>query len=179
MSRKKRSDSKLDALPPHQKKMLRDWLVDENLSYEKARERLSQDFGVDTSVGSLSQFYATQCFALRFSEAKSFAERVEKELLTADPTFDKATLALVKQKAFERAAAKNGDIDELAKLAMIIGDSQRIMLKQREVSISERRITLLENKAALADKASAIANNKEISEEEQGRQMRALFGMGS
>ena len=116
---------------------------------------------------------------MRFSEAKSFAERVEKELLTADPTFDKATLALVKQKAFERAAAKNGDIDELAKLAMIIGDSQRIMLKQREVSISERRITLLENKAALADKASAIANNKEISEEEQGRQMRALFGMGS
>jgi hypothetical protein len=177
MSRKKRSDSKLDALPPHQKKMLRDWLVDENLSYEKARDRLSQDFNVETSVGALSQFYATQCFALRFSQAKSFAEQVEKELLTADPTFDRVTLALIKQKAFERAAAKNGDIDELAKLAMIIGDSQRITLKQREVSISERRITLLEQKAKQADAAKDVTRDETLTPAKREAKLKEIFGL--
>jgi len=176
MSRKKRSDSKLDSLPPHQKKMLRDWLVDENMKYEVAKERLEQDFNIKTSISALSQFYSTQCFALRYSEASAFAALVEKELLTADPTFDKVTLSLVKQKAFERAVAKNGNIDELTKLAMIIGDARRIELKQREVGIAERRIALLEEKAKQADAGKAVAEDNDLSAEEKLARYRAIFG---
>lgn len=137
--KKPRSDSKLDALSPQQKEMLREWLVDENLSYEKAQERLYQDFNVRTSVGALSRFYATQCFSLRSSEAKAFAEQVGQELLEAEPTFDKVTLALVKKRAFEQAAARDGDMKTLEILAGIIGGSAKLQLKKEQLEFSREK----------------------------------------
>lgn len=139
MARKTRSDSKLAALDAQQKDLLRTWLIDENLSYQDAKQRLWEDFNVQTSVGALSSFYATECFALRSSEARDFAERVVQELTTSGDKFDEATLRLVRQKAFERAYARNGDLDELATLAKIIGDSQKLKLKQEQLSFSREK----------------------------------------
>jgi len=137
--RKARSDDKLANLTPEQKAMLRSWLVDENLSYDQAKQRLHDDFNVETSKGALSKFYARDCFTLRASEARNFAEHVERELLAKDSTFDRATLALVKQKAFERAYAQNGNIAELATLAGIIGDSAKLDLKKQELQLSREK----------------------------------------
>jgi hypothetical protein len=178
MAKKPRSDSKLAALNPEQKALLRTWLIDENLSYRDAKARLHDDFNITTSEGALSQFYATECFALRSSEAKEFAERVVEELTESGEKFDEATLALIKQKAFERAYAKNGNIDELATLAKILGDSAKLKLKEKDQALAERRISILEKKAALADKAKDITSNSELSDEEKAAQMRGLFGMG-
>ncbi len=178
MAQKPRSDSTLDSLTPAQKKMLREWLVDENTSYKDAKDRLYQDFNIRTSVGALSRFYATQCFALRSSEAKDFAEQVLSDL-TADGTqFDEATIALIKQKAFERAYARDGNLEDLAILAKIIGDSAKLQLKKKDQALAERRIQLLEKKAEQADKAKEIVGNKDLSEQEQAQQIRSLFGMG-
>lgn len=179
MSRKPRSDSKLDSLPEHQREMLVRWLVEENVSYDDARTRLHNDFGVETSVGALQQFYARRCFTLRASEAKHFADTVVQQALANGENFDAATLALIKQKAFERAYAKNGDIDELATLARIMGDSAKLELKQREVAIAERRIALLENKAAQADEAAGIAANPNLTPAEKEARTKAVFGISA
>lgn len=178
MARKPRSDSALDSLPAHQREQLRTWLVDENLSYEKAVERIEQDFGVRTSRSAVQQFYALRCFSLRSSEAREFAEHTVRELKNSGESFDEATIALVRQKAFERAYAKDGNLDELAVLAKILGDSRKLSLKAQEVALTDRRIKLLEAKAAQADKAKAITGNPELSEAEKGAQLRLLFGMG-
>ncbi len=179
MSRKKRSDTKLLALlNPQQQAHLRTLLVDENKSYEDAQTWLREEYSVRVGIGAIQRFYATECFALRSSEAKEFAERVEQELLANDSTFDKATLALIKQRAFERAYAKNGSIDELQKLAGIIGDSARLALKTKEVALTERRIVLLEQKAEQADTAKKITGDVSLSDTEKALRMRSLFGMG-
>lgn len=177
MARKPRSDSRLASLNPEQKALLRTWLIDENLSYEAAKDRLHQDFNVETSVGALSQFYATECFALRSSEAKAFAEQVETELLSAEPTFDKATLALVKQKAFERAYAKNGNLSELAILAGIIGDSAKLKLKEKDQQLAERRVALLEKKAAQADAAEGVTRDEALTPEQREAKLKEIFGL--
>ena len=178
MSRKPRSDAKLKSLPPNQREMLIRWLLDENLSYEKAVKRLEQDFNVRTSLRAISGFYATECFSLRSSEANDFAARVEKELLSSDPNFDKATLALIKQKTFERAYAKNGNLDELAILSGIIGDSAHLKLKERDIALKERRLALLEKKVEQADRAKGIVGDEKLSDEEKAARLRGLFGMG-
>lgn len=139
MAKKPRSDKKLAALNPEQKALLRTWLVEENLSYEKARERLWDDFNIRVSVGALSNFYATDCFSLRSSEAKDFAEHVVEELTASGDKFDEATLSLIRQKAFERAYARDGNLDELATLAKIIGDSQKLRLKQEQLEHSREK----------------------------------------
>ena len=178
MSKKKRSDSTLASLNPQQKAQLRTWLVDENKSYEQVSALLHEDFNVRAGVTAVRNFYASDCFSLRSSEAKEFAEQVVSELQTSGQSFDTATLALVKQKAFERAYAKNGDIDELATLAKILGDSAKLELKRKDQELSERRVKLLEQKAAQADQAQKITGNSELSDAEKAAQMRALFGMG-
>src|SRR5690348_9537748 len=126
MSAKPRSDSKLAALNPQQKAQLRTWLVDENKSYEEVRTLLHDDFNVRVGVTAIQRFYASDCFSLRSSEAKEFAEQVAEEYAKSGESFDAATLAAVKQKAFERAIARNGNIEELATLAKILGDSAKL-----------------------------------------------------
>lgn len=174
--RKKRSDNKLAALNPEQKAMLRTWLVDENLSYVEARQRLIDDFNVTVSTGALTKFYATECFAMSQSSARAFAEQVEKQVLASDSTFDRATLALIKQKAFERAVAKNGNIDELATLAGIIGDSAKLELKKKDQQLAERRIAILEKKAAQADEAKQVNGRADLSDEEKLARYKQIFG---
>ena len=178
MTRKPRSDAKLKSLPPQQREMLIRWLLEENLPVREAVERLEQDCNVRTSRSAVSQFYTTECFALRSSEAKSFAEAVERELLEAKPNFDRVTLALIKQKAFERALAVDGNIKELATLAGMIGDSHKLELKQREVALSERRVVLLEKKVAQADAANAVVKNPELTDAEKLLRYKEIFGAG-
>jgi len=135
MSAKPRSDSKLAALNPEQKAQLRTWLVDENKSYDEVRQLLHDDFNLEIGITAISRFYATDCFSLRSSQAKELAEQVVAELKTGGGQFDAATLALVRQKAFERAYAKNGDIEELAMLAKILGDSAKHELATKRLSL--------------------------------------------
>lgn len=177
MAKKPRSDSVLDSLSPEVKAQLRAWLVDENLSYEAATARLRDDFNVKTSTGALSRFYATDCFALRSSEAKDFAERAVEELSQGAEKYDEATLLLVKQKAFERAYARNGNLDELQILAGILGDAKKLKLKDREVSISERRVSILEKKAAQADAAEGVTCDETLTPEQRAQKLREIFGL--
>ncbi len=178
MASKPRSDSKLASLNPQQKTQLRTWLIEENKSYEEVRELLRQDFNVRVGVTAVQRFYASDCFALRSSEAKDFAEQVVGELKTSGESFDTATLALVKQKAFERIYAKDGNLDELALLAKILGDSAKLELKKKDQQLTERRIAILEAKAKQADAAKTIAGDEQLTDSEKAAKMRALFGMG-
>lgn len=57
MSRKTRTDSKLDGLPPHQKEVLERWLFEENLGYEEVLARLWRDFSVRSSRKAVGVFY--------------------------------------------------------------------------------------------------------------------------
>ena len=178
MSRKPRSDSKLASLNPQQKAQLRTWLVDENLPYDKVQELLREDFNVRVSIGALSRFYATDCFALRSSEAREFAEKCVEELKSSGEKFDQATLALVRQKAFERAYARNGNLEELAILAKILGDSAKLDLKRRDQQLAERRIKLLEEKAARADEAERVMKDGGLTETQRTARMKQIFRIG-
>ena len=175
---KPRSDNKLASLPPKQKAQLRTWLLDENKSYDEARDLLRQRFEVHTSTGALSKFYRGQCFELRASEAQQFAEEAVKAGRATVAQLDEATELIIRQRAFEAAYARNGDLDALSILSKILGDRRKLELKERDVALTERRIKLLEQKAAQADAAKAIATDKNLTEEEQGARLRSLFGMG-
>jgi len=61
--RKPRSDSILDNLPTQQKEKLCSWLL-EGMSYNEARRRVKDQFGIELkSLKSFSMFYHTWCTA--------------------------------------------------------------------------------------------------------------------
>lgn len=178
MSKKPRSDAKLLSLPPHYKETLIRWLTEENVNYDEARARLKKEFSVTTSNRALSQFYATQCFSLSYSEAREIADTVAAELSHSPDKFDSATIALIRQKAFERAVAKDGNLDELSILAKMLNDSAKLRLKEADQKLSERRISLLEKKADQADQAKQVTDDKDLSPAEKLTRYKQIFGGG-
>ncbi|QYM80277.1 hypothetical protein K0B96_06590 [Horticoccus luteus] len=136
MSRKRRSDAKLHALPEPVKEQLIRWLTEENVSYEKAKERLEMDFNVRVSVGALCDFYATECYLQTSASAQEFVTRVEAEVRADGRAYDAATLALIRQRAYLLARTQGASVNDLATLAGIIGDTARLELRQRELTLS-------------------------------------------
>jgi len=177
MDPKPRSDSKLDSLNPELKEMLRGWLLDENLSYAAAKDRLLQDFNVRTSERALHKFYRSRCFVLRSSEAKAFAEEAVRIAKDSSQDYDEAIGALVKQRAFELAYARDGDLDALQIVTKILGDSAKLDLKRKDQLLAERRIALLEQKAAQADQARLVSADAELTAEEKETRLKAIFGI--
>lgn len=175
MANKPRSDSKLAALTPQQKAQLRTWLVDENKGYAEVQKLLHDDFNVRVGITAIQRFYASDCFSLRSSEAKEFAELVAEELKNSGDHFDEATLALVRKRAFERAYARDGNLDELAILAKIIGDSAKLDLKRKDQQLTERRIVILEQKAAQADQAEGVMKDRSLTEDQRTARMKQIF----
>ncbi|GEM_PF-4602689 len=139
MPRKARSDSKLEALPDNQRDMLIRWFVDENISYDAARDRLLEDFNVATSNDALSRFWQKHCFRQAATQAKTLAAGVKDILVGSGGEFNAATLSLIEKRAFEIAYAKNGNIDELQTLARIIGDSQKLQIKRDQLDHSREK----------------------------------------
>lgn len=175
MKRKPRGDSKLDALPLEQQELLAEWLTVENLTYAKARDRVKKQFGVSTTTSALAGFYARFAAPWRYTrahgEAESFAALMEGK-------FDAASIKAAKQLAFTALTSPTPDLKSAKALLKIVGDSAKLTLQQEKLLLDARKVALLEAKAALADKAKSIVADKNLSEEEQGAELRALFGMG-
>lgn len=144
--KKPRSDAKLRSLTSEQKTQLTDWLVEENISYDQAVERIAERWDIETSRGAVSKFFQKECFDLRFRKARNDADRI-KELLQEEPdAFGEATLAAIAQRAFELSVAMDGDVGDLATLAKIMGDSARLALKQEQLELDKRKVAAMEAK---------------------------------
>jgi hypothetical protein len=56
-------NSKLRALTPPQIKSLRRWLITDGLTYDQARTKLRERFGVSLSPGTICRFWYTRCLS--------------------------------------------------------------------------------------------------------------------
>jgi len=177
MPRKPRADAKLRSLPPERKDTLRQWLVDENISYEEVVKRMGELWNLKSSVGAVSDFFAKECFSLRFREASKLAEDLSATLKESPQVFDEATNKAISQKAFELAVAKDANVGELVQLAKIIGDTARLKLKAQEVELDLRRISILEKREAQAEAAETVARNPALTPQEREQKIKEVFGI--
>lgn len=174
MPKKPRSDSKLASLPLEQREQLVSWLVEENLSYQDAVERVEEEFGVSTSAGAMSAFYSTACWQVKIEKSRELADSLGDAGETDE--FEAQAMKAVRQKFFELSLNSQVNLKDLKALAKIIGDSKTLEIRLKDLEIKERRIELLEKKAAMADKAKDIMNSQ-LTEEDKALEMRQLFGM--
>lgn len=175
MSKKPRSDSKLDALTREQKEQLASWLTVENLSYAKARARLLKEHGVATSPAALVSFYSRFASPWKYAQAKGEADAFAQLM---EGQFDAATIKRAKQLAFEAMSGPKPDLKSAKALLKMVGDSAKVKIAEERVSLDTRKVKLLEQKAAQADAAKGIVTDTELTEEEKAQRLRSLFGMG-
>lgn len=172
MARKIRGDSKLDQLPDEAFSALRDWFAVENVTYVQAQDRLREQYGVETSMGALTNFFQNHCVGFKLRKARDFAEEVGKVIAEGDNQFGETTIELIKQKAFERAAANEASIEDLVSFMKILGDTKKLEIQQSKLDIESRRVALLEAKAAAFDKIDAAANDDNLTAEQRLEQIR-------
>lgn len=175
--RKPRADSKLKSLPGQIQAELREWLVEENVSYATARKWLKERHGVQTSIGAICDFWQSHCFGQRFKRAREVADSLKDALAQSPDLFDESTRGAISQRAFELAVAKDADIGELTKLCKVMGDSSKLAIKQKELDLAERRLEMLEKKAAQADEAEGVAKDKTLTAEEKEARHKEIFGI--
>jgi hypothetical protein len=173
MSRKPRSDSKLDALSEEQHVTLAEWLTIENVSYTEAKSRVLDQFGVSTSVAALQSFFSR--FAAPWKYARA-ADEADQFAALMEGKFDAASIKRAKQLAFEAMSGPRPDLKAARALLKIVGDSAKLSLAQEKLSLDARKVKLLEAKAALADQAKVVASDDGLSETEQLARFKQIFG---
>ena len=156
----KKSKALLDRLPEDQFDALVEWLSIEGLTYEQTRDKLAEDYGVTASVGMLWSFYQKHCIGYKHKKARKLAETVG-EMYRTETDFSDLTIKAVEQRAFELSMCRDASIDELGKLAKMIGDSRKLELQEKKLGQDERKIALLEAKAAFVDEMKDRAENRE------------------
>jgi len=148
--RKARSDSKLHGLPPEQSEQLQDWLL-AGMSYRVVLKLLAKEYGVKTSLSSLSTYYHDVVpFAVieKRRRAVAMANSIAVDAKAAPGQIEDATIELLAQKAFELAIAPNVDPKAVKQLFSLV-------LKARDQANDEKALDL--KLRQYEDKLNAIA----------------------
>lgn len=162
-------------LTPEQKEKIAVWLVHDRQTYEATRTRVAEEFGVTTSTESLRRFYSSYVSPWRYAQAAGAAETFGQLM---QGKFDEPSIAQAKQLAFTALTAPEPDAKAALAWLKIVNDAEKLKIARERLALEARRVEVLEEKAALADEARGIAEKAELSEEEQGARLRALFSMG-
>jgi hypothetical protein len=176
MRKKARSDCRISKLPAPLRAELARMLSEENPSYDEAAAWLSEKTGRKFGRTIVRNWFVLHSWKENAEQARATAAQVEEKAAASD-NYDKAILALIREKAYILARDPNADVGDLATLASVIGDSVKLRLKEREVSVSERRVAVLEEKERKADAAENLAKDKTLSDAERTQRLKGIFGM--
>lgn len=164
--RKTRSDAKLLNLPEEQQAQLAEWLLG-GMPYHVAQASVEKEFGVRVSLGAFSQFWAEVCtpqLLRRRSEAAQAADEIAAEASRRPGAFDEATLAALRQKAFELAISPNASPKDVKALYVLIQKARDQDLEERKVGQADRRLVLLEERMRAVQSAVTEARTGGITE---------------
>lgn len=175
--KKPRADAKLLNLPEEQHEQLVAWLFQSGLGYAKVRSLVKREFGIATSQAALSSFWS-ECCAPRLLQKRSqsavAANQIADDAAKNAGTFDTATLALLRQKAFEILADTNADPDEVRGLLALALKARDQDQKDLLIAQSQRRLELLEKQS---EQAKTTLANPALTPEERQLRMKEIFGM--
>jgi hypothetical protein len=169
------------SLPEEQQAQLADWLLS-NIPYHKAKELVEKEFGVTTSLGALSAFWDDVCslkLITRMHQAAATADEIAEAARARPGQFDTATIAALKQKAFELAISPHAAPKDVKALYMLLTKNRDQELKADQLKLDRERFEFSAAKAALAQlpELRHIAGDKSLDGDAKLLAVRkALFG---
>lgn len=167
---KVRPEWKFSTFEPEQLAQILEWQMS-GLSNAKIAEIVQKEFGIPCRDSDLSGFWSQLSpFVLtaRRRAAVEGANAVGKMIEETPADFDRATVELIKQSAFETL---NSPEQKESSVKMMVG----AFLKLRDQDAVNRRIALLEKQASQA--VETVENNK-LSDAEKTARLREIFKRG-
>lgn len=179
MDKKTRGDSKLDNLPERQFLELRDGFLSRRFrTYDDALTWLDAECGVSSSPAALSGFFRRECKPIIKQRRSMAALRSEAwgEACEGDETMTPAIAERLRQFVFEVLETEAPEPKDVKSLVDAFAKVTSEGRKDKQLELDERKMALLEGKAKQADQAKDVMESQ-LSEEEKGAKMRAIFGM--
>jgi hypothetical protein len=177
---KLRSDALWNTLTPEQRDKLREWLLDQNLSYRETHERAQKELGLVCSPSSIARTYR-YLFNQRTAEEVTDAADLATDLDQTGANEAKmrsSTMKLVTARFLELAAGKadTRDIYTLGRLAL---QSQEREIQLQRIALARERFEFKASEAAL----KILPHLEEMNREDEARELariedikRKLFG---
>lgn len=144
---KPRSDSLLARLTDEQREALATWLLG-GLGYESAVVRCSSEWGIATSVGALSNFWAVECqprLIARRSRAAAAATAIAEASSGDTGQLDAALRATIKQRAFEVLIDPSADPTAISQIVSQAVALSRIQAQEEDRRLKERALGAQQN----------------------------------
>jgi hypothetical protein len=168
-------------LPPERYEQLIDWML-AGRPYREIADDLREKFGVQTSLGSLSKFWAAEAGPVLIARrrlAVSTADEIAAEAQRAPGRFDAATIDALKRKAFEICLNPRADAGDVKAMVSLVLKSQAQDQRDREIALERERFEFSAARAALdhAGELRTILGDKSLGEPQRVLAVRkALFG---
>lgn len=143
--KKPRSDNKLLNLPEEQQAKLAEWLLS-GVPYWQAKELCEKEFAVSASPSAFSGFWAAVCgpaLLARRRRAANMANEFAQEAENSPAGFDAATIAAIKQKAFEISISPNANPKDVKAILMMVlkANDQELARKKLEFELQKYKDT--------------------------------------
>lgn len=175
--KKPRADAKLLNLPEDQQEQLVAWLFSAGMTYQHVRALVRKEFGVTCSNAALSAFWSQVCaprLISRRSQSRVGADLVVEQARKDGPIFTEATLAMLRQKAFDLLADSNANPDDVRGLLALALKARDQDQKSEQIAQSERRLKLLE---AREDDTRQTLANPALSAADKEAKIKRIFGL--
>ena len=186
----------IDKLPAHQQECVERWLFEENLTYDQARSRLFEDFGVRVSSQLLVRF-RQRCAQRRSKDA--LMDRVAEAAVKANQSVEayeknpgpppaavqSALSSEIGRQALQAfLRGEKPDLEEikvLAGLALVVRKEDRedvkVELNQQQLALDREKFELLKAKAAKAEAAEGAMKDQSLTPEERQQRLKQIFGI--
>ena len=160
----------LEHLTYEQRQKLNDWLLNQPLRLEDVKERIFDEFGIKTSIASISKYFQRYCYQelIRRREADVCNEEIEKHR----GKFFEPTMDALAAKTWREARKENATPKELKLYVDLVSKYQELKLKEMKLDIMLRQLRLLEKKAAALEKSMQKAR---LSDEQFLEKMRVVL----
>jgi hypothetical protein len=177
---KLRSDALWNTLTVEQRDKLREWLLDQNLSYREAHERAQKEFSLVCSPSAIARLYRylfNQRTAGEVRDATDLATHLD-ETGANEEKMRSSSMKLVVARFLEQAAQK-ADSRDIYALGRLVLQSQERQIQLQRVSLARERFQFKASEAAL----KILPHLDEMTREEEAHELarieeikRKLFG---
>ena len=128
-------------MPLHQQDLLIEWLIEERLHPEQAKNRLWQDFGVKTSLTALGTFWQRYCQPRLLRRSHEAAMGFAEQAGGLGEHWAAPSKALIRQKFFDVMSAPFADPKQLMVFAEMIAALERGELEREKLEFQRAKQT--------------------------------------
>jgi hypothetical protein len=174
--RKLREDSLGNKLTLEQRDLLEHWLFDDNLGYTEARERVQKEFGLETTVWSVSRFFHQRA---RERPIEQLVEAsVSAGMVNATPistaSLREAAVKLAGKSALKLAGEKPNDMDHLVAFTRLLLESEENEIRRGRLKLAQQQFDFTAMAASIEELPQFRAHMLTVSDDDSLTEMEKL-----